>query len=292
MNAAGLYCGVMWANDGMPRHEVICDGEVIPIDFSAGIPLPASSQRWCIGYYDFRDSLTGMHVPCLKGSELTSGHQCRDCQYREGFVALHHARTIDEVPPQLRKYVAQEHLLYLATFGIDVVKIGTAAQSRHPVRWYEQGALAALVLATVRDGIEVRRMESSLSRSYGLTQALRGASKAMLLAEPPTLVELAGGLHRVVEQMTAAGESFQPGPVWHGNLGAVTQRTAPTGRLRVVPTGSTEWELTGSPDAVGQCLIWTSPTDVFVMDVKPLVGRAVTFTTVGAGGPPQQIALL
>lgn len=292
MNAAGIYCGILWGSDGTPHHEMIRDGEAISVDFSAGIPLPDSPQRWCTGYYDFHNDLSGVHVLCPKGSEVTSGHQCRDCQYREGFVALHRARTMNDVPRQLREYVAQEHMLYLAAFGADIVKIGTAAISRHPARWYEQGAVAARELATVRDGIAVRRLESSLSRAYGLAQALRGATKAKLLAEPPTLAELADGLQRVVEQMSAAGESFQPRPVWEGSLAAVTGRTATIGSLSVAPTGSTEWDLTGDPDAVGQCLVWDGPTGGFVMDVKPLVGQPVTFTRAGTGGTPQQIALL
>lgn len=291
MNVAGIYCGIAWGNDGVARHEVIRDGEAVAAGLSAGIPLPESTERRCTGYYDFRKDVAGTHVLCQQGTSVTSGHQCRDCQFREGFIALHRATTMHGVPPQLRDYIAQEHLLYLATFGAGVIKIGTAARSRHPARWYEQGALAAMELTTVRDGIEVRRLESSLSRAHGLAQALRGATKTKLLADPPSLDELAAGLRGMVTQMAEAGDTFLADDVWHGTLAAVTRRTRSSGGLNTLPAGSTEWDMTDDPDAVGQCLVWNGPTGGYLMDVKPLIGRHVAFTRVGAGGTPQQIAL-
>jgi len=286
-----IYCGINWGNNGMARHEIIRNGEAVAIALEAGVPVPQGIDRWCTGYYDFRSDVTGEHILCPQSTLVTSGHQCRDCQYREGFIALHRAKTMHEVPPQLRDYISQEHILYLATFGLGVVKIGTAARSRHPARWYEQGALAAIELTTVRDGIEVRRLEQSLSRAHGLAQALRGATKTKLLAAPPTMDDLAGGLRAMVAQMADVGDIFHVNDVWHGTLAAVANRSGGGTGLSVVPAGSTEWDMNGTPDVIGQCLVWDGPTSSYLMDVKPLIGRQITFTTVGAGGTPQQIAM-
>lgn len=288
---AEIYCGVIWGNDGVARHEVIRAGEVTSVELSSGIPLPEDGQRHCTGYYDFREDMSGIHMLCRQDASVTSGHQCRDCQFREGFIALHRATTIGDVPPQLREYIAQEHVLYLATFGLGVVKIGTAALTRHPARWYEQGALAAMELATVHDGIEVRRLESSLSREHQLVQALRATTKTKLLANPPSLDELVNGLHAVVAQINSGQQNFSPNKVWYGALTAIAKRTEAGGSLSILPSGSTDWELCADPDAVGQCLVWDGPSGGFLMDVKPLIGRPVTFTKSGTGGPSQQIAL-
>lgn len=287
----GIYCGIKWGNDGVARHELVRDGEAFTVPLGAGIPMPQGVERRCTGYYDFRNEVTGEHVVCPQNARVTSGRQCRDCQYREGFVALHRAVSMREVPAQLRDYISQEHVLYLATFGLGAVKIGTAARSRHPARWYEQGALAAMELTTVRDGIEVRLLESSLSRTYGLAQALRGATKTKLLASAPSMEDLAGGLRAAVARMADAGEAFEVDDIWHGTLAAVTDRTMGGTELSGVPIGSTEWDMDQGPDAVGQCLVWDGPTGGYLMDIKPLIGRHVAFTTTGSGGTPQQIAL-
>lgn len=287
-----IYCGINWTNDGVACHELVRFGEVILLPLGAGIPMPEGVERWCTGFYEFRNDWSGSHVPCRLGAQISSGHQCRDCRFREGFIALHRARVMQDVPPQLREYAAQEHVLYLATFGPGAIKIGTAARSRHPARWYEQGALAAVALSTVRDGIEVRRLESSLSRAHGLSQALRGSTKARLLASSPPRSDLVRELREVAARLgQEAGVAVNVDEVWHGALALVPDNIRDGAELRIVPAGSTEWDMRGDPDAVGQCLTWQGPTGDYVMDVKPLIGRTVTFASTGAGGTSHQTSL-
>ena len=140
MTDMDIFCGITWKNNGNPHYEIIRNGVVTAINLSAGIPLPRGTERHCTGYYDFSYGTTGVHTPCPHAAQVAKGHQCRSCQLQEGFVALHNTKHLNAVPPQLRSYISQEHYLYLAAFGGGVVKVGTAARSRHPARWYEQGA--------------------------------------------------------------------------------------------------------------------------------------------------------
>lgn len=293
MNATGIYCAIVWENDGTAHHEVICDGQVVRVPLSSGIPIPDldDNNRHCTGYYDFQLGLTGKHVACSTSSEVEKGRQCRKCQFQEGFIALHAAATMQQVPAQLQEYVAQEHLLYLATFGNDLVKIGTAARSRHPARWYEQGALAATELTKTSDGIEVRRLESALSQKHSLTQSMRGSTKMKLLASLTSSDEIVSSLRSTLNKMASAGDIFEHGSIWRKPLDTLCNERRSGNGLTILATGTRQWDITSHPQAVGQCLVWHGPSGGYLMDVKSLAGRKVVFDSVGTGGQPQQSSL-
>lgn len=286
-----VFCGITWRNDGTSHYEVIRNGVVVAVSLSAGIPVPQGSERYCTGYYDFSCSITGIHNPCPHAALVAKGHQCPSCRFREGFVTLHNARRLNDVSPQLRDYISQEHYLYLAAFGGGVVKIGTVARSRHPVRWYEQGALAALRIASRPDGIGIRRLEARLSRDYGIAQTVRGALKINLISASPSLDQLKADLEAVFQLTSEDPDISTSGTIWHDILPILANLRQRPGQFIILPVGSTSWSLIEEPCAVGQCLTWKGQFSNYLQNTKPLVGRNVAFTSVGKDEIPLQTAL-
>jgi len=255
MTDMDIFCGITWKNNGNPHYEIIRNGVITAINLSVGIPLPQGTERHCTGYYDFSYGTTGAHTPCPHAAQVAKGHQCRSCQFQEGFVALHNTKHLNAVPPQLRSYVSQEHYLYLAAFGGGVVKVGTAARSRHPARWYEQGALAALI--------------STL----------------------PSAEQVTADLHAVSRLVADDRDISVSDTIWCDMLPTIVNLKQKSEECRILPAGSMSWSLIDGPYAVGQCLIWHGHLSNYLLDIKPLVGRSVVFTDVGEGEALLQASL-
>ena len=283
-----IFCGITWKNNGNPHYEIIRNGVVTAINLSAGIPLPRGTERHCTGYYDFSYGITGVHTPCPLAAQVAKGHQCWSCQFQEGFVALHNTKHLNAVPPQLRSYVSQEHL---AAFGGGVVKVGTAARSRHPARWYEQGVLAAMRIASRPDGIAIRQLESRISHAHGITQTVRGNLKTNLISTLPSTAQVTADL-RAVSQLVADDRDVSVSDtIWCDMLPTIVNLKQKSEECRILPAGSMSWSLLDGPYAIGQCLIWHGYLSNYLLDIKPLVGRSVVFTDVGEGEAPLQASL-
>ncbi len=291
MTDMDIFCGITWKNNGNPHYEIIRNGVITAINLSAGIPISQRGERHCTGYYDFSYGTTGAHTPCPHAAQVAKGHQCRSCQFQEGFVALHNTKHLNAVPPQLRNYVSQEHYLYLAAFGGGVVKVGTAARSRHPARWYEQGALAAMRIASRPDGIAIRQLESRISHTHGIAQTVRGNLKTNLISTLPSAEQVTADLHAVSRLVADDRDISVSDTIWCDMLPTIVNLKQKSEECRILPAGSMSWSLIDGPYAVGQCLIWHGHLSNYLLDIKPLVGRSVVFTDVGEGEALLQASL-
>lgn len=98
--------------------------------------------------------------------------------------------------PSVEKYCRQLHHLYLACFGDEQVKVGTASNVRKEVRLYEQGPLCAIYVAKA-PGPTIKQIEATVSK-MGYTEAMTKKRKQELLASKMTIEE---GRHLVVEAL-------------------------------------------------------------------------------------------
>lgn len=178
-----LYCGLSWSEDGEWAHEVTSSRGTIERWTGPNNRLAfrlVGDLRYCTGHFKFRNGL-GTRQPCTQQSAIKSGKQCDRCRYLEGFANVHqHVGDISGLPPQIRDYIATPHYLYIACFGGGQVKVGTAAESRRSSRLYEQGAIAARIIARSPDGLHVRGLERLVSET-GFKQQIRGKSKLTTL---------------------------------------------------------------------------------------------------------------
>ena len=122
-------------------------------------------KQHCVGNRDMVD-----HHPmgCPDGRDVIGNHQkCEKCERNDllKFCARCTGNKCFITHPMILERCAQEHVIYLAYFPPDTVKIGVAHGRRKYVRLYEQGALCALLVFSCPDGKTARRFESLIHRT-------------------------------------------------------------------------------------------------------------------------------
>ncbi|MGK8558260.1 hypothetical protein [Nocardia gipuzkoensis] len=172
-----------WREDGQWFHEAISPEGTVEYWPGTNRRLAfriTDESRYCLGYFTFQDCV-GSRQPCPHRAVVKIGKQCDRCRFLEGFSTVHqHHGPIDGLPAQIRDYIAQPHLLYIACFAPGQCKVGTAALSRRNSRLYEQGAILARIIASSPDGLHVRHLERLVSAS-GFKQAMNSSAKTSAL---------------------------------------------------------------------------------------------------------------
>ena len=163
----------------------------------APLALHLSSEKYCIGYYDF---VQRQKVPCPQQRRLEGRYvQCVPCQRQE--VTFYTFTGIAADPQAAEAYlVTQPHQAYLNLFGHDLLKVGVAAEGRKLRRTLEQGALASLFFAQA-NGNAIRELERYISRELGVRDRITTLQKIKRLAQQPTAKHAADLLGRMAEQI-------------------------------------------------------------------------------------------
>lgn len=156
-------------DNSVKRQNAICR-----FSFSVG------PKRHCIGN---RDMVDHSPIGCPDGREVVDGHKCERCEQND--LLKFCARCTGKQCPITNQVVlercAQEHVIYLAYFPHDSVKVGVAHGRRKYIRLYEQGALCALLAFSCPDGKTARRFES-LIRMTGIKDKITSQYKLNNLA--------------------------------------------------------------------------------------------------------------
>jgi hypothetical protein len=103
--------------------------------------------------------------------------------------------------------------VYIASFGLNQVKVGVAHESRIPQRWIEQGAnLAKRII--VGNGIEIRGFEKAIHNALHVLSGLKTNKKVDTLWKKPSTKEICA-LTRTEEEIT---KQFPEFPFYQDNL--------------------------------------------------------------------------
>lgn len=178
--------GLTWAT-GAPRLLLApADGGQLLYSEVMGrrLGFRTGSGRWCTGRYQFTGTVRVEAVACPDRAPADGGGQCSRCASRDDFRFAHSFHHGGHAPEALRRYMAQPHWLYLATFPGGLTKVGTVAEPRKHSRLAEQGPQAATYVARAADGREVRFLEDALSSRLKVPQTVRTAAKIQALTEP------------------------------------------------------------------------------------------------------------
>ena len=155
---AGLREGVL--NLEMRRGD---EKLLRPIKVGDSISFAVVSKRSCIGS---RPPGAKSLLPCPHNITDISSSQCPECF--EGAKILPCLRCTGErcANPARREDCVQpdNHIVYLAAFSPDLIKVGVARFDRRRERLREQGAVAGLIIAR-DDGQQVRRFETSIRKT-------------------------------------------------------------------------------------------------------------------------------
>jgi hypothetical protein len=135
------------------------------------------TERYCIGW---RDIKTGEHSSCPDNLTVdTKYEQCSACQKRTGFnPAFYHATSVS---PQQEARNKEPHILYLAHFGNNTVKVGISHAKRGNARLLEQGARSALILEELSSAHVARHYEAKIAKLSGFSEMVQLRKKTDLL---------------------------------------------------------------------------------------------------------------
>lgn len=139
-----------------------------------------TSQRHCTGW---RDISKGERFSCPDSFAVEDKYeQCPACQTRTGFnPAFYNASSVSQQQEARNK---EPHILYLARFGNDVIKVGISHAKRERSRLLEQGARDALILDTFSSAHIARQYEAKIASMPGIAETLQLRKKLSLLEMP------------------------------------------------------------------------------------------------------------
>ena len=129
------------------------------------ISIKKEGLKKCNGYYDLA---THKYIACpnFNNSKSDNVKQCETCLNITGFNEClgcdgKYCRTTNSIA---KKFCTQKHVVYIALFGNNKFKVGTAAEYRKYIRILEQGAIASMFVAKTPDGKQARLIEHSISK--------------------------------------------------------------------------------------------------------------------------------
>ncbi|HHO52560.1 MAG TPA: DUF2797 domain-containing protein [Deltaproteobacteria bacterium] len=191
MTTVALVLGWTWVDGGARLRCWTDDGALQSLPLIDRLSLRILPGRHCTGYHD------GQRLrPCPSGASVARGSRCRACTSRDAFRPCMTCTGFrcPPLPQAMLSYCRGDHHLYLACFGDELLKVGTASHPRRHQRIIEQGPLAAARVASA-PGPQIKQMEHLLVQE-GFTETMRRARKSALLQSAMTASE---ALERVLQ---------------------------------------------------------------------------------------------
>ncbi len=271
-----LVVGYTWLDGGVRLRSWPLDDPrgLLASEPLAQVAFRVEPGKWCAGFHDG----TAL-ARCPDAAPATRGTTCDACLARDAFRPC---LTCDgfrcpRLSPAMQGYCRQRHHLYLACFGEDDLKVGTASDPRRDQRVIEQGPLAAARVAEA-EGPRIRQMESILARA-GFSETVRRARKTALLAGAMTEEEaerrVTDGARRLAEVLPPEYHPLLHPPrlVAQPDL-ARQSRSLPVHPLAIEDGVVVEGEVAG---AVGHTVFLRDADGTFALDLGALKGRRVTW---------------
>lgn len=174
-----IFRKISFTNSGEVYFEYIKDSQIVtnPLNFGTNLTLKFNSdKKICTGYFDMEKKQV---IPCSENS--IGSEQCALCRTRSGFnPAFYHATTISTTQ-DARNH--EPHILYLADFGGEFIKVGIAYHKRKLSRLLEQGARAAIILDELPTANVARNYEAKITKLPNFVESVRTGAKLKLLSD-------------------------------------------------------------------------------------------------------------
>lgn len=160
------FKGVKWLNK-VP-YFILYDysnNNIELVKVKDNIFIKKTDIKKCNGYYDLT---THKYIVCPNFSKEISNNvkQCDTCSKITGFNDCLgcNGRVCRNTNKIARDFCNQKHVVYIALFGNDKMKVGTAAEYRKYSRILEQGAIASMFIAETSNGKQARFIEHTISK--------------------------------------------------------------------------------------------------------------------------------
>jgi len=287
MQVLGLGYG-WWDEGPFLRVRNLHDHALRELPLEGALRLAVVPDRRCVGYYDGERS-----HPCPDGERLRRGTMCPACQQRDAFRPC---MTCDgtrcpRLSAPMRRYCRQDHHLYLACFGDQTIKVGTASHPRRDRRVVEQGPLAAVRVARA-EGPIIKQMERALSQG-AFTETMRRSRKTALLQGTMSPADAEGLVRDAARQLPELLPSrfhdalYPPHLVPQPAL-AVRSRALSVQPLQLEGDVVLEGEVVG---AIGHVVFVEDGDGVFAVDLGDLKARVLELNPRGGKKPVVQLGL-
>ncbi len=139
-----------------------------------------TSERHCIGWFNPN---TGENHTCPNHNSVEAKYeQCKDCMIKTGFNPSFY--NTDAISTNQAEYNTHPHILYLAYFSPNDIKVGISHAGRNLSRLLEQGARLAYVLDTFPSANVARHYEARASKLDGLVDNVKLNRKLELISQP------------------------------------------------------------------------------------------------------------
>ena len=157
--------------DKIERYELFGQDLSLKFDFSV---------KYCAGWVDFENRCSQI---CPDQATVDEKYEnCLKCRDKTGFnPAFYNANSVSA---QQEKINQNPHLVYLAYFAPNVIKVGISQEERGIRRLLEQGARLAVKLETFSSALIARQYEAKISKLDGIVETLPVYKKLELIKQP------------------------------------------------------------------------------------------------------------
>lgn len=149
----------------------------------------------------------GVWQPCQY--QTTGYSRCKSCKAREGsFVyTMFDGFNTDMFNEDDLIKIAGPHVVYLALFDQDILKVGVSGKGRKELRQVEQGSFATLYLAETENGTQARQIETLIGRS-GIKDKIKSSQKKESVLPHVNSKEARKTLEEVAEKLPPIFEEY------------------------------------------------------------------------------------
>jgi len=176
-----------WKTEIYPPQPVLIvrrRDEIEKIGMFNGCELQINVQldkKYCIGFFDEFDNV----YPCKNNMTVERSLQCEECLSNDILWRCAMCKGVYCINPKARDFCFNhKHIVYLAVYNPNLVKVGVSWEKRFQKRIAEQGANIAVKVAECPTGFDARKLERKITQRLGITD--RSSSKDKQSALQPT----------------------------------------------------------------------------------------------------------
>ena len=172
------FIKIHWADDRKPYFKLYdkAQNKIEFIEATGSVQMKRLNTKSCVGYYNLQEM---KEYPCENRINLTDSKyiRCKRCEDLTGFSLCMMCKgdVCRTTNSNALEFCKRKHMLYLAFFPNDIVKVGTAEYDRRYERLLEQGAVYSFFIAET-NGMDIRKIETAVSK-LGITSQVTPSQK-------------------------------------------------------------------------------------------------------------------
>lgn len=246
------------------------------------LSIEIQSEPCCAGH-----RIQDVWAPCPdKAKGKAKCEVCRAREQKESFVyTIFDGFNTENLTPEELQQISGPHVVYLAYFSPDLIKVGVSKKERQTMRQIEQGAYATLFIAEGLNGIDARQIETTL-RKNGIQDKVLGSQKKNTFVLDTNKTESEKNLRQmfdrhkeIIEKAPKLQSFLKKEPLfqcWESvyNLPEIRENKKP---IHPVKLENGEWVSGTILSIKGSFLLLETPHELIELNMKNLNGYEIEF---------------